>query len=101
MDGVVHMHFGIVRAFDRDAYTADVELLGYPGTLLVGVPVAFSVREDLVVDGIRCVLLMADVLDARSAVVVALYGGRPADDPRFDPLVGHRHRGLLGDGPKL
>lgn len=97
----MYTQFGVIRAFDRDSYTASVELLGYPGTLLAGVPVAFSVREDLLVDGAHCVVLFADAFDARTAVVVALYGGRPAEDPRFDPLVGHRHRGLLGDGPKL
>ncbi|MGB9879167.1 MAG: hypothetical protein ACPLRM_00270 [Anaerolineae bacterium] len=97
----MNIRFGVIRSFDRDLYAAAVELLGYAGTLLVDVPVAFSVREDLIVDGAQCVVLLADEFDARTAVVVALYGGRPADDPRFDPLVGHRHRGLLGDGPKL
>lgn len=96
----MQIRFGFIRSFDGDSYTASVELLGYPGTLLLDVPVAYSLREDLLVDGTRCVILMADELDAQT-VVVALYGGKPADDPRFDPVVGHKHRGLLGDGPKL
>lgn len=97
----MQIRFGFIRSFDGDSYTASVELLGYPGTLLLDVPVAFSVRGDLLVDGTRCVVLMADEFDAGTAVVVALFGGKPADDPRFDPVVGHKHRGLLGDGPKL
>lgn len=93
--------FGVIRGFDWDSYTADIELAGYPGTLLVDVPVAWSVRNDLAVDGVACLVVFPDELDARTGVVVALFGGKPADDPRFDPVIGHRHRGLLGDGPKL
>lgn len=92
---------GVVRGFNAEAYTADVELVGYPGGVIEGVPVAWSLREDLMVDGVQCLIVFADALDARSGTVVALFGGRPADDPRFDPAMGHRHRGLLGDGPKL
>nr|MBC7245516.1 hypothetical protein [Chloroflexota bacterium] len=98
---VAAIRFGVIRGFDRDGYTAEVELVGYPGTVLTGVPVSFAVREDWVVDGVSCVLLVGDDFHPSDAVVVALYGGRPADDPRFDPVVGHRHRGLLGDGPVL
>ena len=95
------LHFGSIQGFNRDAYTADVELTGYAGSLLSGVPVAYHLREDLPVSGARCVVLFEDTLDLSQAVVLALWGGRPGDDPALDPLSGHRHRGLLRDGPRL
>ena len=93
--------FGVIRSFDRQTYLADVELRGYQGTLLTGVPVAWSVREDLAVDGAACVVLMPQELKASEAVVLALFDGPPAEDPLFDPVVGHKHRGLARDGPEL
>ena len=93
--------FGTIQSFDRPTYTAGVEMVGYPSTVLEDVPVAWQVREDLAVAGARCVVLFEDGLDPRDAVVLALYGGRPADDPAFDPVLGHRHRGLLRDGPEV
>ena len=95
------IHFGWIRGFNKEVYTADVEITGYPQSLLVGVPVAYHLREDLPVAGARCLVLFEDALDLSQAVVLALWGGRPADDPAFDPLLGHRHRGLPGDGPSL
>ena len=95
------LRFGTIRGFDRDAYTAAVEIVGYPSTQLEGVPVALHVREDLPVDGMRCLLAFNDGFDASDAVVLALFGGRPDDDPAFDPILGHRHRGLLRDGGRI
>ena len=95
------LHFGSIRGFDPRTYTADIELVGYAGSLLAGVPLAYHLREDLPVNGARCLVCFEDTLDLSLAVVVALWGGRPADDPAFDPLLGHRHRGLLRDGPRL
>lgn len=92
---------GVIREFDKDSYLAGVELAGYVDSYLEDVPVAFHLREDLVVDGARCVVFFADELNPSSGVVIALYGGRPADDPAFDPVVGHKHRGIERDGPKL
>jgi hypothetical protein len=94
------IRFGTVRVLDRVAWTADVELQGV-FTLLLAVPLAYHVREDLVVDGARCVVVLDDVISARGAVVVALFSGRPASDPVFDPVLGHKHRGIDGDGPEL
>jgi hypothetical protein len=94
------IRFGTVRALDREAWTADVELQGM-FTQLLAVPVAYHVREDLVVAGARCVVVLDDVISTRGAVVVALFSGRPAADPAFDPVLGHRHRGVVGDGPIL
>lgn len=93
--------FGFIHNFDPTAYTADIELSGYAGTLLPDVPVAFHVRADLAVEGARCLVLFEEVVNLCHAVVLALWSGRPADDPAFDPLTGHRHRGLLRDGPRL
>ena len=93
--------FARIRAFDALTYTADVELEGAWGTLLPQVPVAWHVREDLLTEGTRCLILLLDELSGREALVLALFSGRPADDPRFDPLTGHRHRGMRGDGPSL
>jgi hypothetical protein len=93
--------FGIIRAFDKELYTASVEVEGYQASKLEGVPVAMHLREDLVIAGTRCVVLMNDGFDCSDAVVVVLFGGRPADDPAMDPVLGHRHRGFLRDGPAL
>lgn len=95
------LHFGWIHGFNRDVYTADVELVGYAGSLLSGVPVAYHLREDQPVNGARCLVLFEDTLDLSQAVVLALWGGRPPDDPAFDPLTGHKHRGLLRDAPLL
>ena len=93
--------FGIIRAFDKDLYTASVEITGYQATQMEDVPVALALREDLVVAGVRCVVLLSDGFDSSDAVIIALFGGRPADDPAMDPVLGHKHRGLIRDGPRL
>ena len=93
--------FGTIRSFDKLLYTAVVEIVGYQATQLEDVPVALHLREDLVAAGVRCVVVMNDGFDSSDAVVVTLFGGRPADDPAMDPVLGHRHRGLLRDGPTL
>ncbi len=95
------LYFGRIRGFDPAVYTADVEITGYVQSVLSGVPVAYHIRADLPVDGTRCAILFEDTLDLSRAVVVALWGGPPAADPAFDPLLGHRHTGLLNDGPFL
>jgi hypothetical protein len=95
------LRLGTIRGFSGVTYLADVEIEGYVSTYLTGVPVAFHVREDLVTDGTACLVALLDPLNPRAAVVVALFDGRPAEDPRFDPVVGHKHRGLVGDGPEL
>lgn len=92
--------FGTVRSFSKADFLASVEVTGYQ-TVLEDVPVAYSVREDLCAAGVRCVLVLDDAMTPSSAVVLALMGGRPGADPRFDPVLGHRHTGLLGDGPVL
>jgi len=92
---------GVIRAFDRDTYVADVEMRGYQSTLVTDVPVGLHVRADLVVDGVECVVIWFDELDPTDAVVVALVGGKPGYDPKFDPVLGHKHRGLIDDGPLL
>jgi len=95
------IRFGTIRSFDKELYTAVVEVTGYPSSCLEDVPVAFHLRDDLVTAGTRCVLLLNDSLDSSDAVVLAVFGGRPADDPAFDPVLGHRHRGILRDGPEI
>jgi len=92
---------GIIRAFDKDTYLADVEMTGYQSTLLTDLPVAFHLRADLVVDDVDCVVIFFDELDPTDGVVVALVGGVPAYDPKFDPVIGHKHRGVVDDGPLL
>ena len=92
---------GTVRAFDGERYLASVELAGYTASLLAEVPVAYHLRADWVVPGARCLVLLGSAHDPSDMVVVALFGGRPADDPRFDPHLGHRHTGAAGDGPRL
>ena len=95
------MRFATIRSFDRLLYTAAVEITGYPASRMEDVPVAFGLREDLVTPGTRCLVVLNESMDSSDAVVVALFGGRPADDPAFDPILGHRHRGLLRDGPEI
>lgn len=92
---------GVIRAFDKDTYLADVEMTGYQSSMVKDLPVAFHLREDLVADGTLCVVLFFDELDPTDGVVLALVGGRPAYDPKFDPVIGHKHRGLVDDGPLL
>ncbi len=95
------LRLGVIRAFDKATYLADVEITGYQSTQIEGVPVAFHLREDLVVDGTRCLVVFQDELNPTDGVVVALFGGRPGEDPAFDPVIGHKHRGLLRDGPRI
>lgn len=95
------IRFGVVRGFDKDTYLADVELEGYVSTYVSNIPVAYHVREDLLTDGTKCVVLFLDELNPSNAVLLALFSGRPGDDPAFDPALGHRHSGLLRDGPRL
>jgi hypothetical protein len=93
--------FGTIHSFDKQTYTADVEIGGHISTYVTAIPVAFHCREDLVDVGTRCVVLFLDELNPNNAVVLALFSGRPADDPRFDPVHGHRHTGAVGDAPEL
>jgi hypothetical protein len=93
--------WGIVRAFDEVTFLAEVELTGFASTKLEGVPVAYHCRGDLPVDGTRCVVLFHDDFDQSDAVIIALYGGRPGDDPAMDPVTGHLHSGRLRDGGVL
>jgi len=92
---------GVIRSFEKDTYLADVEITGYQSTYLKAIPVAFHLREDLVTEGTACVVLFFDELDPTDGVVLALHGDRPAYDPRFDPVIGHKHRGIVDDGPLL
>jgi hypothetical protein len=98
---VAWIRFGVVRGFDKDTYLADIELEGYVSTYVSNIPVAYHVREDLLTDGTKCVVLFLDELNPSNAVLLALFSGRPGDDPAFDPALGHRHSGLLRDGPRI
>jgi len=95
------IRIGVIRDFDSENYLADVELTGYQGTLLSAVPVAYHLRSDLVKAGTKCAVLFVDELNPTDGVVLALFGGKPAADPLFDPSMGHKHRGLEGDGPRI
>ena len=97
----MYLRFGTIHGFDKQTYHADVEIGGHVSTYLTGIPVAYHCREDLVTVGARCVVLFLDELNPSNAVVLALFSGRPAGDPRFDPVHGHRHTGAVGDGPEL
>ena len=92
---------GLIEAFDREAWTVDVTIVGYESSYLTDVPLAYHVRTDLVEVDTRCVVLMWDDWNPSRAVVIALYGGKPALDPLLDPVIGHKHRGLIGDGPRI
>lgn len=85
-------------AFNRDLWIADVELAGLVA-MIVGAPVAYHVRPDLLVAGAKVMVLVADEVGSQDCVVVGVFGGVPGPDPMLDPDVGHRHRGLVGDGP--
>lgn len=95
------IRFGVIRAFDSVTWEADVEVRGYLVSYLTGVPVAFHLREDLIAAGASCLVVFDDEFNATDGVVVALFGGRPADDPQFDPVYGHDHSGNLRRGPRL
>ena len=92
---------GVIVSFERDTYLADVQVIGYVSSYLRDVPVAFHVRPDLVAVGTACVVLFFDELDPTDGMVLAVYGGVPPYDPKFDPVVGHKHRGIVDDGPLL
>lgn len=92
---------GIIRGFDRVTYLATVELTGYQSTQVTSVPVAFHVRPDLLADGVSCAVLLFDPLNVRDGVLIAAWGGVPALDPLFDPVLGHRHQGRVNDGPRI
>jgi hypothetical protein len=92
---------GVIRAFDRQAYTASVEVVGGPLAFLPGVPVSHALDPWVMRAGVACVIQFFDESDPADACVVGVYGGRPPRDPHFDPSLGHRHRGLEDDGPIL
>lgn len=80
---MTQLRLGTIRSFDRDTFLADVELVGYQSTYLTRVAVAWHVREDTLAAGAHCVLLFFDELNPADAVVLAVLGGRPPDDPHF------------------
>jgi len=97
----VEFRAGTITAFDPVSWTCTVQIAGAVETVVEGVPVAWHVRQDLPAEGVRCLLALVDPFSSASYVVVALYGGRPADDPQFDPEIGHDHSGMLRRGPRL
>jgi hypothetical protein len=64
----------IIRTFDAVAYSADVEIEGYPHSLLKGVPVAWHIDASHPAEGVACILILLDDLNPRQAVVAALFG---------------------------
>jgi len=68
---------GIIRSFDAATYLADVEPVGYPASVLRAVPVAWDIDETHPADGVECLVLLMDGLNAGRAVVVGLFGGPP------------------------
>lgn len=91
---------GVVRGFDRASHTATVEVAGARVTYL-DVPVSHALGWWLVAPGALCGVVFFDETDPHDACLAFIYGGRPVRDPRFDPSLGHRHRGLEDDAPKL
>lgn len=67
------VRFGTVREYDAGSHTASVQIVGYPGSLVPGVPVASNIDSALLVDGARCVVVFNDSLNATDACVVAVY----------------------------
>ena len=91
---------GVVRGYDRADHTATVELAGARGIYL-RVPVSHGLEWWLMASGVQCGVVFFDETDQQDACLAFIYGGRPARDPRLDPSLGHRHRGLEDDAPTL
>ena len=92
---------GIIRGYDRTDHTATVEVVGALATYLERVPVSHALGWWMVRAGVDCGIVFFDDTDPQDACIAFVYGGEAARDPRFDPSLGHRHRGLEDDGPKL
>ena len=90
--------YGIISAFDKERYKADVEI---GGAMYYDVDVAHEIGWWLPVQGASCVVRFKTIVRSEeSAVVTNVYGGRPPYDPHMHPVVGHRHDGELeGGGP--
>ena len=92
---------GVIRGYDRASHTATVEVLGARATYLSGVPVSHALGWWLLAAGGLCGVVFFDETDPCDACLAFVYGGQPVRDPRFDPSLGHRHRGLEDDAPQL
>lgn len=90
---------GVIREYHKATHSASVELLGGQVIYLPEVPVSHALAWWQVARGAACGIVFFDESDPQDACVAFTYGGRPAPDPRFDPSLGHRHRGLEEDGP--
>jgi len=84
-------------SFDITDYTATV-LVGE--VELTGVQVLWSIRPDLMKEGTYAMITLADTATP-TYVLIGLFGGAPDTDPAFDPEVGHKHRGIGNDGPRI
>ncbi len=68
---------GVIRAFDAQAYLADVQIVGSLATTLSGVPVAKHIGTDLLTPGTKCGLLFFDETNPADACVFFVYDGAP------------------------
>lgn len=100
-EGIIGPYFaiGTIVAFDRLSYTCSITV---DGQLLNGVDVAHEIGWWLLEPNKTCLVLFRGVnRNPETAVVVAVFEGRPRDIPYFDPAIGHRHTGAYDDGPVL
>lgn len=87
---------GTLLSFDHASWKAVVQI----GSLFyIFVDVDQSIREDLLVVGALCVVLVENLGYGDGAVIISTYGARPAPRGDMDTIKGHSHRpGVPGDG---
>lgn len=87
---------GTISSFNPDTYKATVSF--DDGVTVEGVTVSEHIHQSLCTLGAACVVAIFGE-SASDYYVIATYGKVPPDP--FDPVTGHKHRGILHDGPKL
>lgn len=90
----------VIRAYDRQTHTATVQPEGST-TYLHNIPVAHHLQWWHMQIGYTCALFLFDPSDITNACIAFVFGNTPPDDPRFDPIIGHQHRGIQDDAPVL
>ena len=90
---------GTLTAYDGASHTASVSI---GSVVYSGIPVSYALAPYAVRAGVN-VQATAGVVSFNAATpcvgcVIYIVSTTPPPDP-FDPLLGHKHRGLTDDGP--
>ena len=64
---------GFVRSFDRNSYTASVQIAGSLATWLHGVPVARNISTTRMRAGSKCAVILFDSTNPLDAVITTVW----------------------------